>query len=128
MEDQDSCTTEILLNPDNSVTILATNGPQFVSACGSWEKRADEIFLMELTREYEAGKESKKPSDMGPFTFSTIRVFEGNMSKIGAKLGMEGSLLDGIDMEKKLGYFEMIETTVGEDGEESLNFNSSTIS
>lgn len=120
MEDQEDCTTEVILNPDLSVTVLETNGPPFVKAVASWKKEDDGTFEMEMQRFYEAGAESKASSDMGPFSFSTIRKFQGQMSKIGAKVGIEGAILDGLNEEKKVGYFEMIDTTVGEEGEEGL--------
>lgn len=120
MEDQDSCTTEVILNADLSVTVLETNGPTFLSAEGAWKKYEDGSFELELQRTYEAGHESSKPSETGPFKFSTIRKFEGQMSKIGDKTGVEGHIIDGMNEEKKVGFFEMIDTTVGEGGEESL--------
>ena len=120
MEDQESCTTEIVLNSDLSVTVLETNGPVFKSAMGSWRKNDDGTLHLEIQRVYETGQDSKKSSDVGSFTFSTIRVFEGRTQKVGEKIGFEGTVLDGLNEEKKVGYFEMIDTTVGTEGEESL--------
>ena len=120
MEDIDSCTTEVVLNADLSVTVLETNGPKFLKASGSWKKEEDGTFELEIQRVYEAGVESKFASDMGPFTYATLRKFRGRMSQIGSKIGVEGAVLDGLNDEMKVGFFEMIDTTVGEEGEESL--------
>jgi len=128
MEDKEDCTTEVILNSDLSVTLLQTNGPPFVKAVASWKKEDDGTFEMEIKRVYEGGAESKGSSDMGPFTFSTIRKFQGQMSKIGAKVGIEGAILDGLNQEKKVGFFEMIDTTVGEEGEEGLKMKASSSS
>ena len=120
MEDRDSCTTEVVLNSDLSVTVLETNGPKYLKASGTWKKEDSGIFEMEMQRVYEAGVDSKVSSSMGPFTYATLRKFRGRMSKIGEKKGVEGEILDGLNEEKKVGFFEMIDTTVGEEGEESL--------
>jgi len=126
MEDKESCTTELILNPDLSVTVLETNGPPYISAYGSWKKNAEDgMFTLELLRKYEAGHNSKISSDVGEFAYSTIRVFKGQMSKIGDRVGVEGAILDGMNQEKKVGFFEMIDTTVGEEGEESLKLKES---
>jgi len=119
MEDQDTCTTELTLNPDLSVTVHETNGPRYIEASGSWKKDDSGVFQLELKRTYETGTEGRA-SDMGPFTYSTIRVFQGQMSKIGDKVGVEGKILDGMNAEKNVGFFDMIDTTVGADGEEGL--------
>jgi hypothetical protein len=122
MEDKDACTTEVLLNGDNTVTLLETNGPPFLSATGKWNLQGDGSFEMTLNRTYETGKGSKIPTDVGVFEYTTIRSFVGQLSKIGDKQGIEGSVYD-IDTgttEMKVGFFEMIDTTVGADGEAGL--------
>jgi len=48
MEDKDSATTEILLNPDLSVDFAETNGPLYVKASGSWKQDDDGSFEMVL--------------------------------------------------------------------------------
>lgn len=122
MEDRDSCTTEVILNANNTVTPLETNGPPFLSGTGKWNLQDDGSFEMTLERTYESGKDSKKRTDMGIFQFTTIRSFVGQLSKIGEKQGIEGSVydLDSGTTERKVGFFEMIDTTIGEDGEASL--------
>ena len=81
MEDRDSCTTEVILNANNTVTPLDTNGPLFLSATGKWNLQADGSFEMTLNRTYESGKDSKKRTDMGIFKFTTVRSFVGQLSK-----------------------------------------------
>lgn len=123
MEDRDSCTTEVILNANNSVTALNTNGPLYASATGTWKlDGTTDDFTMTLNRTYESGKDSKIVTDMGVFSFTTIRSFIGQLKKIGDKQGVEGSVydVDSGTTDRKVGFFEMIETTVGEDGEASL--------
>ena len=127
MEDRDSCTTEVVLNPDSTVSTLETNGPLHKDATGSWE--LDKItgdFTMILKRTYEAGRESKIPTDVGVFTFTTIRKFVGTLYNIGIKQGIRGNIYDVTDIHDdnsdapKVGYFEMIDTTLEEDGEVTI--------
>jgi hypothetical protein len=122
MEDRDSSTTEVLLNRDETVGVLTTNGPPFVEASGKWRLKSDGTFQMTLFRTYESGQERRESSDMGVFNFVTQRSFVGQLSKIGAKQGIEGAMLDGdwYATDRKVGFFEMIDTTVGADGEVSL--------
>ena len=122
MEDRDSCTTEVMLNDNKTLMVLETNGPLFVSATGSWNLDEDGSFDMMLNRTYLSGRDSKTITDMGAFWYTTSRKFKGHMSKIGDKQGIGGSLYD-VDSEsndRKVGFFEMIDTTVGENGEVSL--------
>jgi hypothetical protein len=59
---------------------------------------------------------------MGIFQFVTERSFVGELSRVGARQGIEGTMFDGdwYATDRKVGFFEMIDTTVGEDGEMSL--------
>jgi hypothetical protein len=122
MEDKDSCTTEVFLNSNNTVTLLETNGPVFVSATGSWNLEGDGSFEMTLSRTYEGGRSTKSLTGIGVFPYVTNRSFLGQLSKIGVKQGIEGSVydIDSGSTERKVGFFEMIDTTVGADGEEGL--------
>ena len=143
MEDRDSCTTEVILNPNSTVTTLETNGPIHQTATGLWKLDATTgDFIMTLHRTYEAGRDSKVVTDVGVFSFTTVRKFIGRLYNIGIKQGISGNIYDVtsdvVDMGtsgnsladlddttpvtdlKKVGFFEMIDTTLSEDGEVTL--------
>jgi hypothetical protein len=124
MEDRDSCTTEVKLNVDHTVELLQTNGPLFKSGEGSWGQDGGGGFSMSLRRTFEAGQKNQRADStaLGQFEYTTERRFTGQMSKIGDKIGVEGSIHDiGLNGEERVvGFFEMIDTTVGEDGEVGL--------
>lgn len=139
MEDRDACTTEVILNPNSTVTTLETNGPIHLAATGMW--KLDKLtgdFIMTLHRTYEAGRDSKISTDVGVFTFTTVRKFIGRLYNIGIKQGISGNIYDvtsGLEKDsgladiddttpvtelRKVGFFEMIDTTLSEDGEVTL--------
>jgi hypothetical protein len=139
MEDRDACTTEVILNPNSTVTTLETNGPIHITATGMW--KLDKLtgdFIMTLHRTYEAGRDSKISTDVGVFTFTTVRKFIGRLYNIGIKQGISGNIYDvtsGLEKNsgladiddttpvtelRKVGFFEMIDTTLSEDGEVTL--------
>jgi hypothetical protein len=125
MEDRDSCTTEVILNQNNTVTPLETNGPLHKEASGTW--KLDPVsgeFVMTLSRTYEAGYSSKIPTNVGVFSFNTVRKFVGRLYNIGVKQGISGNIYDISDADpndapedlRKVGFFEMIDSTLSEDG------------
>ena len=136
MEDREACTTEVILNPNSTVTTLETNGPIHIAANGMW--KLDKLtgdFIMTLHRTYEAGRDSKISTDVGVFTFTTVRKFIGRLYNIGIKQGISGNIYDVTsgalednsslaDLDdttpvtelRKVGFFEMIDTTLSEDG------------
>jgi hypothetical protein len=129
MEDRDACTTEVILNSNATVTTLETNGPLHKEATGTWT--LDSLtgeFLMTLQRTYEAGQKSKISTNVGVFRFTTARKFVGRLYNIGIKQGISGNIYDmsdvhdetSIDELRKVGFFEMIDTTLNEDGEVTL--------
>jgi hypothetical protein len=135
MEDRDACTTEVILNPNSTVTTLETNGPIHIHAMGYWKlDKMTGDFIMTLHRTYEAGRDSKISTDVGVFTFTTIRKFIGRLYNIGIKQGISGNIYDvtsdsdhqdiddttPVTELRKVGFFEMIDTTLSEDGEVTL--------
>ena len=153
MEDRDSCTTEVILNSNATISTLATNGPRHVSATGMWKlDPSTGDFIMTLHRTYEAGRDSKISTNVGMFTFTTVRKFIGRLYNIGIKQGISGNTYDvtgttsssgsddgdGGDENnnsrrlaeiddttpvtelRKVGFFEMIDSTLNEDGEVTL--------
>lgn len=114
MEDKDSATTEVFLNPDLSVDFAETNGPLYLEAAGSWKQDDEGAFEMVLKRTFESGQKSKEATDVGPVTYSTLRTFKGQMGTVGGKVSMEGSIHDSAPTsgeDRKVGFFEMIDTT-----------------
>jgi hypothetical protein len=123
MEDRDSCTTEVILNLNNTVTPLETNGPLHKEASGTWNlDPVSAEFVMTLSRTYEAGYSSKIPTNVGVFSFTTVRKFVGRLYNIGVKQGISGNIYDiseddvAVEDLRKVGFFEMIDSTLSEDG------------
>lgn len=112
-EDKDTCTTELFLKEDKTVTVGESDGPLPLEASGSWEQKEDGSFTMTITRTFEGGKEERMPTDMGEFTFMVERVFTGEISTVGACLAMTGSMhdMDAIFGDRQVGFFNMIDTT-----------------
>ena len=67
-EDRDSCTTELFLTEDRNVVFGDTDGPNYISALGSWEVNNGNDFAMLITRKYETGQ---KNSEMGEYTYES---------------------------------------------------------
>lgn len=113
MEDKESCRTELLLNTDGTVTFGGTDGPIFSKAVGEWDLKADDEFRLVLMRTYETGRETTEATDMGEFSFDVERIFTGTLKHVGEKVAMEGVIhLVDVDFgDRKVGFFEMIDTT-----------------
>lgn len=116
MEDKESEITEVFLNADGTVTLGETDGPVFTNGSGSWthSQNAGETppFRMTLVRTYDAGRDKRTYTDMGPFTFTVERVYTGDSSLVGSKTALSGiihQIEDGVDRE--VGYFNMLDTT-----------------
>jgi hypothetical protein len=91
MEDKDSCTTEVFLSSDGSVTVGMTNGPLPVEASGTWEQSGEDGALkMTITRTYSTGMQNK--GDLGEFQFSVSRSFVGAVGNIGGSFGVTGDM------------------------------------
>ena len=112
-EDKDTCTTELFLKEDKTVTVGESDGPLPLRASGSWDQRGDGSFTMTITRTFEAGKEKTMPTDIGEFTFTVERLFSGDISAVGGRLAMSGSMhdIDELLGDRRVGFFNMIDTT-----------------
>jgi hypothetical protein len=110
LEDKDTCTTEVLLNDDSTISVSVTDGPIFKAASGTWTMMDENEFEMTLSRTYQAGKEK---SDMGDFEYTVERTFLGQITHIGACVAMTGSIhsMDSILGDENVGFFTMIDTT-----------------
>ena len=121
MEDADTCTSELVLNEDYTVHLGETHGPLYKSVVGTWAYENDDndkmVFTMTLTRQYEAGKESKKPTDMGEFAFTVERLYAGSVTKVGDRLAIAGttSIQDEVLGREEVGYFNLIDTKNGDE-------------
>lgn len=113
LEDADSCTTDIFLNSDNTLTVGETDGPRFLSGEGTWTTSTtttspssnddDEynktLFEMILNRRYQTGKEGKQTTDIGEFEYNVERTFRGELTLVGGTaLAMNGEILDVDEM------------------------------
>jgi len=126
LEDKESCTTDVFLNSDRTVTVGETDGPVYLSASGTWSQDpSDGSFRMVLSRTYEAGREPHQFTDMGEFDFTVERVFTGEVTEVGSKLAVVGSIhdMDEAVGDKSVGFFNMIDTTkerLGEKDDDDL--------
>lgn len=125
LEDRDTCSTEITLEPDYTVTLGDTDGPLFCQATGIWSLATDgssEIFDMVLTRKFEAGHEARTWTDLGEFTFAVDRAYLGYVTRVGDRLAVSGTIhcLDDSYGDKQVGFFNMIDNR--EDSPEDLKF------
>lgn len=90
MEDKESCTTEVFLSQDGSVTLTETNGPPPVESYGRWRVYNDgKTFEMTVTRTYSSGRDH---TAIGEFKFDVERIFMGELLYVGSLVGVEGSM------------------------------------
>ncbi|CAB9525902.1 expressed unknown protein [Seminavis robusta] len=127
LEDRESCSTELTLETDNTVTLGDTDGPLFSQATGTWsvyhskeeEEQEELLFDMSITRTFDAGQKS---TDMGEFTFSVDRMYLGDVTKVGDRLAVTGTihLVDELLGDEKIGFFNMIDNR--EESDEDKQF------
>ena len=110
MEDKESCETEIYLNADSTVSVGYTDGPLHKEASGTWDL-TDDILTMTIKRTFDAGQEKTSGTDMGEFSFDVERVFSGDFKAVGELTAFQGAIHEIDDMDKEVGYFNMIDTT-----------------
>ena len=100
LEDAESCTTDIFLNSDNTLTVGETNGPRFLSGGGTWatsqgNDNGNTSFEMILGRKYMTGKEGKQDTDIGEFEYDVEGTFRGELTLVGGTaLAVNGEILD----------------------------------
>mmetsp|Transcript_23286 Transcript_23286/g.36566 ORF Transcript_23286/g.36566 Transcript_23286/m.36566 type:complete len:197 (-) Transcript_23286:163-753(-) len=129
LEDAETSTTDVLLNTDLTVTLGGTNGPLYIDSSGTWSescvflKESEEdfkrLFEMKLTKKFATGAEGSNDSDIGEFEYSVERTYKGECFLVGGRVfAMNGEILDVDEIfgERRLGFFNMIDTT-----EERLN-------
>ena len=113
MEDKETCTTEVFLANDNTVSLGKTDGPLFTASDGSWEQDLNGSFKMTVKRTYESGSPGSEPGDIGEFNFDVERTYSGEIDKSGNAVLITGSILDVDEVfgDRTVGYFSMIDTT-----------------
>ena len=127
LEDAEASTTDVLLNPDMTVTLGGTNGPLYVSSHGTWsescvgvgndDQNAEDfkrLFTMKLTRRFVTGAEGTDATDVGEFEYDVQRTYEGECFLVGGSVfAMNGEILDVDEIfgERRVGFFNMIDTT-----------------
>ena len=96
MEDKDTCTTELFLSNDGSVTVGDSNGPPPIAASGRWEqfpaKEGTKTFRMTISRTFGGGRPGTEGTDMGEFTFQVERLFTGVISSAGESVSVAGTI------------------------------------
>mmetsp|Transcript_9885 Transcript_9885/g.20519 ORF Transcript_9885/g.20519 Transcript_9885/m.20519 type:complete len:227 (+) Transcript_9885:31-711(+) len=124
LEDAESASTDIILNEDYTITLGRTDGPFYVEASGTWsesfeDKRSEggvgrRLFSMSLRRKYISGNKGKDTMDVGEFEYEVERSYMGEITLVGGTLlAMNGEIydVDEIFGERKVGFFNMIDTT-----------------
>ncbi|KAL9180862.1 hypothetical protein ACHAXT_011315 [Thalassiosira profunda] len=123
LEDAEASTTDVLLNPDMTVTLGGTNGPLYVSSHGTWSESGQDdqtaedfqrTFQMKLTRRFASGAEGQDGTEVGKFEYDVERTYEGEGFLVGGSvLAMNGEILDVDEIfgERRVGFFNMIDTT-----------------
>ncbi|KAL3934549.1 MAG: hypothetical protein SGBAC_009753, partial [Bacillariaceae sp.] len=113
-EDKDVEQTRIWLNPDGTVTLQDTDGPQFINYQGRWSMIDEEgyPFRMLLDRVYGGGMKAAHATSMGEFDYTVRREFVGDLNMIGSTVNVEGvvHLLDDNGAQGfEVGYFALID-------------------
>lgn len=117
-EDKDVEQTRIFLNPDGTVTLQDTDGPQFSRYQGRWSMIPDEggnPFRMLLDRVYGGGMTAVDATDIGEFDYTVRREFVGDVQMIGSTVNVEGVvhlLDDNGQKDFEVGYFALIDSTL----------------
>jgi hypothetical protein len=87
-EDKESCSTEVFLSNDGTVTLGDTDGPLPLQATGTW-KQTGEKFEMSIKRTFGSGQDG---SDVGEFKFDVDRAYIGFLEYVGGSIAIDGSM------------------------------------
>ena len=121
LEESEASTTIVLLNPDHTITLGTTDGPLCLASSGIWTEVQDTVdgnkryFEMKLARTFQTGHSGSTSTDIGEFEYSVERTYIGEITLVGGSLlAMNGQILDVDDIfgERRVGFFNMIDTTV----------------
>jgi len=112
MEDQDTCTTELFLKDDHTIEFGQTDGPVYLDATGTWNvPPGTDDYTMVIKRTYGSGSDGR---DMGEFTYKVTRTYIGEMTNVGASVGITGvahTLGPSVEGNQEVGFFNMIDGT-----------------
>eukprot|EP00558_Chaetoceros_sp_UNC1202_P014523 CAMPEP_0197233348 /NCGR_PEP_ID=MMETSP1429-20130617/1423_1 /TAXON_ID=49237 /ORGANISM="Chaetoceros sp., Strain UNC1202" /LENGTH=213 /DNA_ID=CAMNT_0042691573 /DNA_START=30 /DNA_END=671 /DNA_ORIENTATION=+ len=128
-EDKETCTTEIFLSSDGTVTLSETDGPPPLRATGTWSQKDGDFdthgqqFQMTIKRMFGGGLEN---TDVGEFTFEVVRHFVGEVGMVGNVISIDGAIhvtdyplgVTEVLEDVEAGYFSMIDTTDAKLGSE----------
>mmetsp|Transcript_44353 Transcript_44353/g.106853 ORF Transcript_44353/g.106853 Transcript_44353/m.106853 type:complete len:149 (+) Transcript_44353:207-653(+) len=117
-EDKDVEQSRIWLNPDGTVTLQDTDGPQYTGYEGRWSMVNDgdgtNPFRMLLDRVYGGGMKPVGSTDIGEFDYTVRREFVGDLQMIGSTVNVEGVvhlLDDNGQKDFEVGYFALIDNS-----------------
>ena len=80
------------MRPDRVIDFGDTDGPVPLETEGNWDiQPGTDNFSMTIRRKFTTGKEG---TDMGEFSFETIRVYKGEMTMVGESVGITGVMLN----------------------------------
>jgi len=138
LEDKESITTEIFLHKNFTVDVGLTNGPPPKNGYGTWscDQQDNGKFRMKITRSFGSGQPG---TDMGEFVFHVHRWFLGDLTTVGGKMAVSGTihtdehpgvsssiLVDTTETTPEdspsVGYFHLIDTTDERLGESDEDF------
>lgn len=112
MEDKETCTTELFLNTDRTITFGESNGPLAAASVGEWQvKTGTNDFTMKIVRSFNSGQSN---TDMGEFNFEVTRTYVGDMTMVGACVGITGVTFSAApfgEEKQEVGYFNMIDSS-----------------
>mmetsp|Transcript_32981 Transcript_32981/g.79786 ORF Transcript_32981/g.79786 Transcript_32981/m.79786 type:complete len:201 (-) Transcript_32981:176-778(-) len=122
LEESEASITCVQLNADHSVTLGRTDGPPCHAFSGNWlyEEQLDTsnggcYFQMTIERRFVADNAGSDFTHIGEFEYSVERTYCGEISLVGGSLlSMNGQILDVDEIfgERRVGFFNMIDTTV----------------
>mmetsp|Transcript_1960 Transcript_1960/g.4289 ORF Transcript_1960/g.4289 Transcript_1960/m.4289 type:complete len:205 (+) Transcript_1960:156-770(+) len=127
LEGDASSITEVLINSDFTISLGKTDGPLYTESHGTWTEqhrslpdydRSERTFSMKLTRRFVTGTERSThgTTAMGEFEYEVERTYNGECFLVGeSTLAMNGEILDVDEIfgERRVGYFNMIDTSEG---------------
>lgn len=110
IEENESVTTEVFLKADRTVAFGQTDGPRYSAADGKWDIHpVTNELTMVVRRRFDAGQPN---TDVGEFDYHLERKFSGEMTNIGANVGIiDGVMSEHHDGSAVVGYFSLIDAT-----------------
>jgi hypothetical protein len=146
MEDSETRTTGMILEPNGTITTLISDIPCLKEAFGTWEQqpqkgaavaaeedpgKQQQVQIQRImTRTFTTGAPKILETDMGEFEFSMERRYTGELCLIGESVGIEGGIhlihhhennKWGADETNKVGFFSMIDTETNPDDDQAFD-------